>query len=276
MSDRDIIRFLLLGAGAFAAFLVWMAMRHRRRAAEVAQPFPPEWRTLLKQALPLYSRMPQTLRQQLEPLVRAFLAEVRFVGCDGLEITDEMRLLIATQACLLIAENNPKAYRDLMSVLVYPDRFVIERQDEDEAGVVTQFEDEVSGEAQDTTRIVLSWRDIREPSVEEEVCNVVLHEFAHYLDASVGGDFTDLEGRHDSLAQWHDLLEEEFNAHCDAVDRDEETLISPAGADDPAEFFAYATEVFFEIPGRMRQRHPQLYEGLKQAYGLDPAEWRTG
>jgi Mlc titration factor MtfA (ptsG expression regulator)/transglutaminase-like putative cysteine protease len=238
-----------------------------------AQPFPPEWRELLKSSLPLYSRMPPTLRVRLEPLVRSFLKDVRFVGCDGLTVTDEMRLVIAAQACLLIVEHDPKAYRELMSVLIYPDKFVVSGEDEDDAGVVTEYEDVVSGESQDTSRIVLSWQDVREPSADEEVCNVVLHEFAHYLDSSVGGDFTDLEMPGPALQGWHDILESEFTAHCEAVEREEETLISPDGADHPSEFFAYATEVFFETPAPMRRRHPRLYEGLKQAYGLDPAAW---
>jgi Mlc titration factor MtfA (ptsG expression regulator)/transglutaminase-like putative cysteine protease len=233
----------------------------------------PEWRALLETSLPLYTRMPPSLRAQLEPLVRSFMRDVRFVGCNGLVVTDEMRLVIATQACLLIVGHDPKAYRDLMSVLIYPDRFVVSGEDEDEAGVVTPYEDEVSGESQDTSRIVLSWRDVREPSADEEVCNVVLHEFAHYLDSSVGGDFTNLEMTATSLQDWHDILEGEFNAHCDAVDQEEETLISPAGAEHPSEFFAYATEVFFEMPVPMRSRHPRLYDGLKRAYGVDPAAW---
>ncbi len=238
-----------------------------------AQPFPPEWRALLESSLPLYSRLPPTLRTQLEPLIRSFMSDVRFVGCNGLVVTDEMRLVIATQACLLIVRHDPRAYRDLMSVLIYPDKFVVSGEDEDDAGVVTEYEDVVSGESQDTSRIVLSWRDVREPSADEDVCNVVLHEFAHYLDSSVGGDFTDLEMTGTALRGWHEILASEFNAHCEAVEQDEETLISPAGAEHPSEFFAYATEIFFEAPVPMRSRHPRLYEGLKQAYGLDPAAW---
>jgi Mlc titration factor MtfA (ptsG expression regulator) len=184
-----------------------------------------------------------------------------------------MRLVIAAQACLLIIERDPKAYRDLMSVLVYPEEFVVNRRNEDDSGIVTEFEDVLSGESHDTSRIVLSWKDIQEPPGEGEICNVVLHEFAHYLDNMVGGAFTDIDDRNEALEDWHDILEGEFNAHCDALEADEETLIHPEGGEHPAEFFAYATEVFFEAPGAMRERHPHLYEGLKHAYGLDPATW---
>ncbi len=235
--------------------------------------FPDGWRELLASSLPLYTRMPEDLRTRLEPLVRRFIDDVRFVGCDGLEVTAEMRLVIATQACLLIAENDQTAYRDLMSVLVYPDAFVINREDEDEAGVVTQYEDVISGESVETARVLLSWRDVQERPEDGEILNVVLHEFAHYLDHSVDGVFTDLEGRNKNLEDWHAILEREFNAHVEAVERDEPTLIHPDGADHPAEFFAYSTEVFFEAPRELLARHPDLYAGSQTSYGLDPAGW---
>jgi Mlc titration factor MtfA (ptsG expression regulator) len=264
---------LVGGTAALVIAAIWLQAKFTRRAATLAQPFPPAWRVLLESSLPLYSRIPPALRTRLEPLVRAFLGDVRFVGCNGLVVTDEMRLVIATQACLLVVERNPQAYHDLMSVLLYPEEFVVNRTAEDEAGVVTEFEDVLSGESQDTSKIVLSWRDIKEPAAHGEIVNVVLHEFAHYLDNSVDGAFTDIEDRREALEAWHDVLESEFNAHCDALEAGEPTLIDPDGAEHPAEFFAYATEVFFEAPQPMQSRHPHLYEGLKSAYGLDPAAW---
>lgn len=273
MSEPDIIKLLAIGAGVMIAVLAWMGARALQRKRVVAEPFPAEWRALLRKALPLYSRMPAEIRKRLEPPVRAFLQDVRFVGCDGLVVTDEMRLVVATQACLLTVSHNPDAYRELMSVLIYPDTFVINRSDEDDTGVVTEIEDSVSGEAQDTARIALSWRDVTEPPAEGEIRNVVLHEFAHFLDNSVEGVFTDFEGHEAGLEDWHDILEGEFNAHCAALESGEETLIDPDGAEHPAEFFAYATEAFFEAPGELERLHPRLYEGLKTGYGLDPAAW---
>ena len=255
---------------AIAAFE--RAVSRFRAPRAKSEPFPPEWRALLRSSLPLYSRMPANLRVELEPRVRSLLADVRFVGCNGLTVTDEMRVVIAAQACLLVIRGTGD-YGDLMSVLIYPEEFVITRTDEDEAGVVTEFEDVVSGESQDTSRIVLSWRDITEPPDDGEVCNVVLHEFAHYLDHNAGGAFSDIEDGRVALKGWHEVLEEEFNAHCEAVEAGDETLINADGAEHPAEFFAYATEVFFEAPRPMQRRHPRLYEGLKAGYGLDPAAW---
>lgn len=245
----------------------------RLRTGRRSEAFPAEWRAILRSSLPLYARMPESVRSSLEPLVLEFLRKVRFVGCDGLVITDEMRLVVAAQACLLIAGHRVTPYEELMSVLLYPDEFVVNRTTEDEAGVVTEFEDVLSGESHDTSRIILSWRDIKEPLEEGGLCNVVLHEFAHYLDHSVDGAFTDVDDRNESLKDWHAVLAAEFDAHCERVEAGEETLIEPDGAEHPSEFFAYATEVFFEAPLELKERHPQLYEGLKTAYGLDPATW---
>ena len=256
---------------AVAAFEKAVARFHASRA-KLPPPFPPEWRALLRSSVPLYSRMPATLREELEPRVRRLLDGVRFVGCNGLTVTDEMRLVIAAQACLLVTRGTGD-YDDLMSVLIYPEEFVINRTDEDEAGVVTEFEDVVSGESQDTSRIVLSWRDIKDPPGDDGVCNVVLHEFAHYLDHNSGGAFSDIEDGRAALKGWHAILESEFDAHCAAVEAGDDTLIHPDGAEHPAEFFAYATEVFFEAPAPMKRLHPRLYEGLKTGYGLDPASW---
>ncbi len=245
----------------------------RFRAGRRSEAFPAEWRAILQSSLPLYNRMPESVRSSVEPLVVEFLRKVRFVGCNGLAVTDEMRLVVATQACLLIAGQRVKPYEELMSVLLYPDEFLVNRTTEDEAGVVTEFEDVLSGESHDTTRVVLSWRDIKEPLEEGDICNVVLHEFAHYLDHSVDGAFTDVADRNESLKDWHAVLASEFEAHSEAVEADEETLIEARGAEDPSEFFAYATEVFFEAPAELKEHHPRLYDGLKTAYGLDPAAW---
>jgi protein-glutamine gamma-glutamyltransferase len=257
-----------------AAVVAFERAVSRFRVSSDSEAFPVQWRAILRSSLPLYTRMPESVRSSLEPLVLVFLRKVRFVGCDGLVVTDEMRLVVAAQACLLIAGHpRAKPYEELMSVLLYPEEFLVNRTTEDEAGVVTEFEDVLSGESHDTARVVLSWRDIKEPLEEGAICNVVLHEFAHYLDHSVDGAFTDVDDGRKSLKDWHTVLAAEFDAHAEAVEAEEDTLIEPDGAEHPSEFFAYATEVFFEAPLELKERHPQLYDGLKTAYGLDPAAW---
>jgi MtfA peptidase len=249
-------------------------VRRVRRARRLREPFPQAWRSMLEASLPLYRRMPRELRLTLEPHVRAFLTDVQFVGCNGLEITDEMRLVIAIQACLLVSQRDPRAYASLYSVLVYPDEFVVaERDEDDETGVVTEGERALSGQAVDTARIVLSWRDVQESGAGDDAYNVVLHEFAHYLDHSVEGAISVAAGRRRALAAWHEVLEREYESLCHAVEHGRLTLIDPYGAEEPAEFFAVATETFFERPLDLEQQHPALYEALRGFYGLHPAAW---
>lgn len=112
-----------------------------------------------------------------------------------------------------------------------------------------------------------------ESAADVDAYHVVLHEFAHYLDNSVGGMLTDTESGNAALKSWHDMLAREYEALCDAVDRGEETLIDENAAEHPSEFFAYATEVFFERPAQMLGRHPALYAELRSFFGLDPASW---
>ncbi len=262
-----------LGVAAIGSMLLWGLMRAHRRAARFGEPFPPEWRCLLEEALPLYRRMPPELRLRLEPVVRAFLADVEFVGCRGLGVTQEMRLVIAIQACLLIVARDPGAYASLSTVLLYPDEFIVKETDEDDAGVVHEGESVLSGQSVDVSQIVLSWQDVQEHGAEGEILNVVVHEFAHFLDNSVEGTLTDTGSRRAAFEAWHALLDREYQALCDAVDRGADTLIDPYGTESTAEFFAVATETFFEAPARMQRLHPALYDGLASFYGLDPAGW---
>ncbi len=276
MSESQVWLAIIVAAGILllAAVLTWRGVRNRRRVAQFGQPFPEEWRTLLRQSLPLYRRLPNDLRLRLEPAVRAFLSDVRFVGCQGLEVTEEMRLVIATQACLLCVAHDPRAYAGLGSVLIYPDQFVVNETDEDEAGVVTEGESIVSGQSLDTSHVILSWQDVLESGAEDgDAYNVVLHEFAHYLDNSVEGTLSDTGSRREAFEAWHRVLDREYEALCDAIDRGEDTLIDPYAAEHPAELFAVATETFFERPVELRRRHGALYAELKSFYGLDPAVW---
>lgn len=275
MSEPQLALTFILAVGVLAigGALLWGSVRKRRRALQFSEPFPLEWRALLEHSLPLYQRMPPELRLRLEPVVRAFLTDVRFVGCRGLVVTDEMRLVIAVQACLLTVARDPHAYASLGSVLLYPDEFVVNHTDEDEAGIVTEGESILSGQSVDTAQIVLSWEDVQDHGTDTAIYNVVVHEFAHFLDNAVDGTLTDTGSRREEFEAWHELLEREYQALCDAVDRDEDTLIDPYGAESTIEFFAVATEAFFERPAELKRLHAALYAALVRFYGLDPASW---
>ncbi len=262
----------MLAGVTVLAIVAWRISRARRRARELREPFPEAWRALLAR-VPLYRRLPPAVRERVELTARRLLQRVHFIGCAGLAVTDEMRLIIATQAALLVAHRDPRAFDALHSVLVYPAEFVVEDREEDEYGLVTQGSRPLSGQTIDVSRIVLSWEDIEAGLTSDDGYNVVLHEFAHHLDHLTDGALTDGGKLAPGADAWHRTLEAAYEALCDAVDRGEDTLIDPYGAEDLTEFFATATEVFFERAAEFRAAHRQLSAQLRDFYGVDPADW---
>lgn len=262
----------IVGALLLSALAAWCIRRSLRRARELREPFPAAWRALLAR-VPLYRRMPPAVRERVELAARRLLQRVNFIGCAGLAVTDEMRLIVAIQAALLVAHRDPRGFDALYSVLVYPAEFVVEDRDEDEYGLVTEGSRSLSGQTIDVARIVLSWEDIEAGLAGDDGYNVVLHEFAHHLDHLADGALTDGSARARGTDAWHATLQAAYDELCDAVDRGEDTLIDPYGAEDLTEFFATATEVFFERAEEFREAHPGLNAQLKDFYGVDPADW---
>ncbi|MFM1885033.1 MAG: hypothetical protein RL026_190 [Pseudomonadota bacterium] len=247
----------------------------RQRAA--LQRLPPAAeaaRVLLRSRLPLWSRLPPALALRTAALAAQWQQRMRFEGCNGLVVTEEMRWLIGFQACLLVSHRGLAPYAGLRAVLVYPDAFVVRQHFEDEAGVVTEGDDVLSGQTVDTSRILLSWTDIEDGLLHDDGYNVVVHEFAHLLDHELGGELSRREGGADS--PWHDVFEAEYAALCAAVDAGEDTVVDPYGSEDPVEFFAVCTEAFIGLPRLLEARHPRLYAQLRRFYGLDPARWSPG
>ena len=246
--------------------------RRRRRAFEASLPLP--LRAAIEHWVPVVAALPPAERRRLEGLVVAFLEEKQFVGCNGLEVTDEMRAAIAAQACLLLLGRRPgRVYDELQSILVYPGAFWVEDEVHDEDGLVTRRRRDLAGEAWDSHRIILSWEDIAEAARRPaEGYNVVLHEFAHHLDAEGLG----LADTTRDAAAWHVELVEEFHALRQDVELGKDTWLDPYGAEDEAEFFAVVTEEFVECPVDLRDAYPRLYGLMRDFYGIDPAAWRTG
>ncbi|HNR98409.1 MAG TPA: zinc-dependent peptidase [Planctomycetota bacterium] len=270
---------IALGAGAAAgiALAVLLASaksrRERRRAALRAAAFPKKWERILAGTTPLYRRIPPELKRELHGHVHVFLAEKKFVGCRGQAIDDEVRLTIAAQACALLLNRPPRYYPTLREIFVHPTSYVrTTRVASDEfgpaLGSLLEEEDSFAGESWERGGVVLAWDEVLESGYGDGY-NVVLHEFAHQLDQ--GGEGAHAMER--DFADWARVLREEYSRFKKDVRRGKRTALDEYGATDPAEFFAVATEHFFETPGRMRAKHPQLYEALRDYYRLDPAAW---
>lgn len=248
--------------------------KRRRRERLRRQPFPDEWRHIIERNVPLFRRLPERDREELLGHVQVFLAEKYFEGCGGLELTDEIRVTIAAQACVLLLHRESDYYPRVTSILVYPSTYVAEEERSIGGGIWEEGGEVRLGHTHERMGvIVLAWDAALHGSrIWGDGPNVVLHEFAHQLDfenASTDGTPA-LESRQQYLS-WARVLGAEYDElrRADAVG--EESFIDTYGAQNPAEFFAVVTEVFFERPRDLRTRHPELYAELSRFYRQDPA-----
>jgi MtfA peptidase len=241
-------------------------LKRRRRGRLLARPFPANWLSYLRKNVPQYSLLSKAEQARLRERVQIFIAEKLWVGCGGLKIDDEMRVIIAAQACLLLLGIECEYHYDrLQSVLVYPGTYLHPQ------GMHFDGDHAVRGEAWHRGPVVLSWNNTRVKYASGG--NLVFHEFAHHLD--------DLDGEMDGAPplepgeerRWTVVVEREYRR----LQRDSAarrvTLLDEYGASSRAEFFAVATERFFETPIALAQRHPALYEVLRDFYRQDPARW---
>lgn len=250
---------------------LWVARQRRRLRA---QPMPAFWLRVLQRRVPLVARLPAALQADLHARMRVFLADKAFIGCRGLEVTEEMRVTVAALACLPILGRDETDYDRVRQILLYPDAFLVRVRHQDRDGVVFDGEEARAGESWHEGQVVLSWADILDSAaVPDDGYNVVIHEFAHQLDDAHGLS-TDLELDTPPHA-WAAVLGAAYRRLVEAADQDDDTvtLLDPYGATDPCEFFAVASEAFFEQPTRLAEDDPALYAQLQRFYRLDPARW---
>ena len=243
----------------------------RRRAHLLEGPFPPEWRAILDRNVPFVSRLDEAERRTLEDRVRIFVAEKRFEGCGGLEPTDEMRVTIAAQACLLLLHlDETDVFPTVESVLVYPSAYRAPHVRQ--PGGIVMDEIARAGESWVQGTLVLAWDAVLR-GAHDLRHNLVLHEFAHALDQEDGrADGAPRLPTRAMYGPWARVL----GAPSSSSSRREiraghQTSIDPYGATSPAEFFAVVTEAFFGRARELRQGHPALYEQLRAFYRQDPA-----
>jgi Mlc titration factor MtfA (ptsG expression regulator) len=265
-----------IACAAIAAglLLAWGLPRWRLRRA-LARPLDASQLGIIERNVLQYRGMPAPLRGQLQDLVKRFLHEKTFVGCAGLEVTEEMRVTIAAQACLLLLNRRPAVYPGLHAVLVYPGAFLVPRKQVDPGGVVTEMRQDLLGESWGDGRVILSWDHVRRAGHDPEGAqNVVLHEFAHQLDSESGStNGAPVLGSAERYKRWSETLARDFAQ----LQRDTwwgyRDVLDPYGASSPAEFFAVATESFFEQPHALAARHPDLYAEFERYFRVDPRDW---
>ncbi|MDN4038357.1 zinc-dependent peptidase [Massilia sp. YIM B02443] len=274
----EALLFGLLGAGLLAA---WLAPKWRLRRA-LARPLAPERAAILARNVSQYQGMDEDERGRLGRMVQRFLHEKKFVGCAGLEVTDEMRVTIAGQACLLLLgrvgeDGRGPIYPTLDMVLLYPGAFLAPRRQLDASGVVTEERQDLLGESWGDGRVILSWEHVRRADGSGGPAhNVVLHEFAHQLDSESGNtNGAPYLGSSERYRSWSEVLSRDFATLRHEAMWGRHGVLDHYGATNPAEFFAVATESFFEQPYELAASHPALYQEFLRYYRVDPRQWQA-
>jgi Mlc titration factor MtfA (ptsG expression regulator) len=252
---------------------MFLLKRWRRKRLSNKE-FPAAWLEILNRNVGYYSRLPEADREELQRHILIFIAEKRFEGCGGLEITDEIRVTIAAQACILLLHRRTDYYPGLYSILIYPEAYVAQEARHIGSGLVVEGPGVRLGESWRRGSVVLSWDSVLRGAGDiHDGQNVVFHEFAHQLDSSGGrGDSSEVIRSRSKYIAWARVLGADLEKLRRDVSRNRQTLLNRYGASNPAEFFAVATESFFERPRGLRKVHPELYNELSDFYQQDPAE----
>lgn len=249
----------------------WSKTQHRREL--LAQPFPVSWFGYLAANVALYRSLSDAEQQKLGDITRILVAEKSWDGCGGLALTEEMQVVIAAQAALLVLGFEDEYFPNVETILVYPQGFLVTVRRPGVGGAVQEQVVPYAGEAALRGPVVISWADARRGGREAgDGRNVVLHEFAHKLDMRDGAaDGAPYLRDGAQVEQWSRVMSAEYQGLVERTAAGEPTLLDAYGATDAAEFFAVATECFFERPRRMQAEHPELYTVLRGYYRQDPA-----
>lgn len=256
--------------------MIFAWLKNRRRRRLLAEPFPGSWLGYVERNVWQFAHLARDDQIRLCNAARIMVAEKQWEGCQGLEITHEIRVTIAAQASLMVLGFKDYYFDGVQTVLVYPGPYVRPRDVED--GMLVEENVATSGESWHRGPIVLSWPDVLSGGRKRRRgSNLVLHEFAHHLDG-LDGEISGTPPLANSAdyRNWYEVTEDEYQRLVESARRDEVTLLDDYGASDRAEFFAVATECFFCRPVEMLARHERLYRALAGFYRQDPATWFRG
>lgn len=247
----------------------WFKNRRRRKA--LAAPWPELWSQHLDRNVRLSRDLNDFEAGRLKQIVQIFVAEKHWEGCEGLSVTEEMKVTIAGQAALLLLGVGEFYFDNVESILIFPKAFLRKTHD----GVIAKDQHR-AGEAWQGGPIILSWRDTlsggRNP---DDGRNLVIHEFAHALDGldgEMGGNVMfDDEA---TSARWRQVVDREYDELVRCKQQRISTLLDHYGATNQAEFFAVSCETFFEQPRKLKLQHEQLFDLLSIYFRVDPRRWQ--
>jgi len=228
-----------------------------------------QWQQVMAR-LPLLDRLDQTETSRLKELSILFLHEKTFEGARGLELNDEMKILITLQACLPILNLGIDWYRGWVAIIVYPAQFIPERTVVDEYGVEHRSKSVLSGESWHKGPVVLSWEDTEQAGIIDGH-NLVIHEFTHKLDVLNGkaNGFPPLH-RDMEIQQWVSAMSDAYADFQFRLNTGNHISIDSYAAESPAEFFAVCSEVFFEQPEVLNHYYPHVYQQFQLFFRQNP------
>lgn len=266
------IPIAIVATTAVTAVAAGLLCRRQRRAALLAAPPPESWLPILRQSLPVVERLTDAHRRQLFGSMRLFLRSKKFEGCGGQEITEAIRVTIAAQACMLLLGRKSRVYPGLKTVLVYPHTYRSGRK-----GMFGGDNGQGArlGESWNRGVVVLAWDSVLGGARNfEDGHNVTFHEFAHQLDQEDGAaDGAPILAERSAYAPWARIFSREYEGLVKRTRRGQRDTMDRYGATNPAEFFAVATETFFEKPRQLKEHHPELFKELYRYYRVDPTDW---
>ncbi len=271
MFPTAIVITILTGIIAYIwGYPLWLDWREKQLCG---QAIAEEWQDNLHQQLPFYGPLSQSQKQRLQAKIQLFLKQKQFIGCQGFVITDEVRLIIAAQACYLTLNLGSNPYPRLDSILVYPDAFQVKQTQAVAEHILEERQVPVSGESWGKAgQVILAWGTIAwDLERWQDGHNVIFHEFAHQLDMGDGAmNGVPKLAKSKDYQRWRSVFTAEYQQLLSQLEHKIPSVIDPYGATNPAEFFAVVTETFLEKGQALQQNHPQLYEVLQQYYQLRP------
>ena len=256
--------------------LIKPVLKKMNRTKIIKTVFSEEWEDILKKNFVLYNKLPEVLKIDLQNKIKIFISEKKFIGCQGLEITDEVRIIIAGQACTLLLNRKTNYYPKLKTIYIYPTAY-FSKQRFDIGGVIAEKEIVSLGESWNSGELVLAWDSAEHGAINMyDGKNVVYHEFAHQLDQEDGvADGAPILKSRSSYVSWARVLSTEYDNLIRKKKRHRKTILSKYGATNPAEFFAVVSEAFFEKPDQLNKKKPELYNELQAYYQVNPIEWKN-
>lgn len=266
----------LVGAvigGLWFAPRVIVALKWHQPIRLMSESPPEHWARIVRDRVPISNQLLPGDFERLLKLVQVFLAKKNIEGAGGFHVTEEAAITIAAQACLLLVWRNTGMYPGLRTIIVYPSATIPKMLDS-RTGLFEESRTPIVGQSWGAGVVILSWDSADFGAFDpRDGKNVVLHEFAHQLDQETGeADGVPVGLPLSAVKPWAEVMEKHFHRLREADRTGQRTVLDGYGATNYAEFFAVATEAFFEKPERLRETKPDLYALLVEFYGVDPAE----